>query len=201
MRFPILAVRRLLAASVLVLAAGAAHALTVVPPTFDELVAKANVVVRGVVTKVEAKTVETSQGTAIKTYVTFKVERTLKGTTEDEVTLQFLGGKVGRRTLKVVGMPTFSVGDREIVFVGDNGRVICPLIAAGHGRYRLETDPATKVEHVARENHAPLASTAEIAAPLDHSTAALSSSAAMTREDFESRIIAAVSNSQTASQK
>lgn len=168
------------------------RAMSVVAPTFEQLVAASTLVVRGVVTDVKCVTIDTPQGQAIQTLVTLHVERALKGTPDADLTLKFLGGKVGRHTMSIPGMPQFQVGHREIVFVGDNGRTICPVIAAGHGRYRVQHDDATNSDFIARENNTPLTSTDEIAQPLDESsangrkTAALAS--AMTVDAFESRI-------------
>lgn len=187
--------RRALAIAAAFFSVLSAHAMSVVPPTFDELVTEAESVVRGQVTSVRSAYVDTSAGRAIKTFVTLRVERTLKGTppAADTVTLVFLGGTVGRDTLEVAGMPSFQAGDREIVFVTGNGHTICPLIAAGHGRYRVLHDDATDRDYIARENRTPLESTAEIVLPLAAVAARLKSPArALSPADFETRIAEAV---------
>lgn len=169
------------------------QAMSVIPPTFDELVSLSELVVRGQVTSVRSAYVDTQQGRAIKTFVTFKVERTLKGTppANDELTLVFLGGKVGEDAMEIAGMPAFQTGDREIVFVNGNGRVLCPLISGGHGRYRLLHDAATDRDYVARENRVPLESTGEISIPLQ-SARTKSATGALTPSDFEAKIAEAV---------
>ena len=177
---------------------GAGRAMSVIAPTFDQLVGSATLVVRGTVTDVHCVTFNSPQGEGIKTLVTLHVERTLKGTPTGDVTLSFLGGKVGAHTMTVVGMPTFHVGQREIVFVGDNGRAICPLIAAGYGRYHVRHDAATGQDYVTRDNGRPLHSTSEIVQSLDTAQPpATASGAPLTPEAFESRIIAAVRGSQS----
>ncbi len=170
-----------------------AHAMSVIAPTFDELVTEAESVLRGQVTSVRSAYVDTSAGRAIKTYVTLHVERTLKGTppAADTVTLVFLGGTIGRDSLEVAGMPAFHTGDREIVFISGNGHTICPLIAAGHGRYRVLHDAATNRDYIARENRTPLESTADVALPLDAPAVATrlkSPARALSPADFETRI-------------
>jgi len=186
--------RRLFAAACF-LAAGTARALSVLPPTMDELVTAADTVVRGVVTDVRTEEFESPQGRGIRTLVTLRVERALKGTPGETVTLSLLGGKVGRRTLSVIGMPQFQVGDRQIVFFADNGGTICPLIAGGHGRYHVRHDAASNRDFVARDNGVPLESTDEISVPLDAPAilARLKSPArALAPDDFETQIATTV---------
>lgn len=183
--------RRLLVTGSLFASVLTSHAMSVIAPSFDELVNSADFVVRGVVTDIQYVASDTPQGQAIHTLVTFHVEHVLKGNPDPDVTLSFLGGKVGRHTLSVVGMPKFAVGEREIVFVARNGQVICPLVAAGHGRYRVRHDATSNRDFVARDNNAPLTSTAEIAQPLDEAAghrAALSPAAALTPDAFEQRV-------------
>jgi len=182
----------------LLLAAPAARALSVVPPTFPELVAESESIVRGEVTAITSAYVDAPGGERpIKTFVAFRVERTLKGVAPatGTVTLVFLGGTVGAETLEVSGMPKFKVGDREILFVARNGKTFCPLIAAGHGRYRVLRDAVTRRDYVARENRTPLESTEEVALPLVAPGAAArlkSAARALTPEAFESLVLQAV---------
>ncbi|HEY1108252.1 MAG TPA: hypothetical protein VGE76_06460 [Opitutaceae bacterium] len=176
-----------------------ARATTVVPPSFSELVGKADAIHRGTVTAVEARRVATpdGQGTFIKTFVTVVIERTLKGAKTSEVTLEFLGGTVGEDSMLVQGMPTFSIGDREFVFVQKNGVQFCPLVAMMHGRYRVLRDEATAKEFVARDNRTPLTDTVEVGLPLSAlppsvraATAADSVARALTPAAFEAGITA-----------
>jgi hypothetical protein len=180
------------------LAAPTARALSVIPPTFAELVAESESIVRAEVTALRSAHDDDSPGRPIRTYVTLEVVRTLKGVTPaaDTLTLVFLGGTVGPDTLSIPGMPAFSLGDREILFVARNGKTFCPLIAAGHGRYRILRDAATQRDYVARENRTPLEDPEEVVLPLTGSdvVARLKSPArALSPEDFETRISRAVS--------
>jgi hypothetical protein len=191
-------------AAALLLAAPAARAMSVVPPTFAELVAESESIVRGEVTAIRSAHDDTSPGRPIRTYVTFRVARTLKGPAPaaDSVTLVFLGGTVGADSLEVAGMPRFTVGDREIVFVARNGRTFCPLIAAGHGRYRVLRDAATQRDYIARENRLPLESTAEVALSLDAPAVVArlkSPDRALSPEAFEASVVAAVGSAPAAS--
>lgn len=175
------------------------RATTVVPPSFSELVRDADAIHRGTVTAVEARRVAApdGKGTFIKTYVTVAIERTLKGAKTAEVTLEFLGGTVGEDSMLVQGMPTFSIGDREFVFVQKNGVQFCPLVALMHGRYRVLRDEATAKEFVARDNRAPLTDMAEIGLPMSAlpasvraATAAGSVARALTPAAFEAGVSA-----------
>lgn len=198
MAFRFVMLRRLLAVGLLCAGAAACRAMSVIAPSFDELVSSADLVVRGVVTDIHCVAADTPQGQAIRTLVTLHVERVLKGSADADVTLSFLGGKLGTRSLRVVGMPTFAVGDRELVFVARNGHVICPLIAAGYGRYHVRHDTATNRDFIARDNNVPLTSTDQIVQPLEASeqNAPRSSPAtALTPDVFENRILNAVRNS------
>ena len=136
-----------------------ARAISVIAPSFPELVAEAEFVARGVVTDVHTEEFDSPDGRGIRTLITLRVERALKGTPGDSVTLSILGGTYGRRTLSIPGLPRFQVGQRQIVFVAQNGRTFCPLVRIGHGRYHVRTDAATGRDYIARDNDAPLTST------------------------------------------
>ena len=73
----------------------------------------------------------------------------------------------------------------------------CPLIGAGHGRYRVLRDPATRRDYIARENRTPLESTEEIVLPLGAPAAAArlkSVNRALSTEAFEASVIQAVAS-------
>lgn len=149
--------------------AGLARATSVIPPTFPELVAEAESIVQGTVTAVESRLTTAPNGRpVIMTFVTVTVADSVKGTATagSSLTLQFLGGTVGKQTLAVTGMPTFKVGDREFLFVQGNGKNYCPLVALYHGRYRVLTDAATQRDYIARDNGVPLTALAEVGFPL-----------------------------------
>ena len=162
------------ARSVLALAAFAAgiagfpsaRATSVIPPTFPELVAEADAIVRGRVTDIAVRRTAAPDGTPIiKTFVTFAVERTLKGADRREVTLEFLGGTVGEESLVVTGMPRFERGAADYLFIERNGVQFCPLVAVRHGRYRLLRDAGGR-EFIARDNSVPLTDVAQVVLPL-----------------------------------
>lgn len=173
-----------------------ARATSVVPPSFPDLVAKAEAVYRGEVKAIEPRRVAGRDGQSIiKTFVTVAVERTLKGPEKAEVVLEFLGGTLGDEVLEVTGMPKFNLGQREYVFVQKNGVQFCPLVAVMHGRYRLLRDETAGREFVARDNGTPLTDVAEVELPMSDLPAPVRAAAvdrALTPAAFEAQIVSEV---------
>lgn len=136
--------RRLLPLSLIctLLMAGVARSTTVIPPTFESLVANASTIFVGEVMDVRAVWLPTPRGRAIKTYVTFKVEDVWKGSAGTVTQLEFLGGTIGSTRMEVVGMPEFRDGQRTVLFVSGAVRTVSPLVGFYHGRMRVETDPS-----------------------------------------------------------
>jgi hypothetical protein len=180
-----IAVRWLAAAALVAGAQPAGHATTVVPPTFTELVAKAQTVFVGQTLDVESRWVSTASGKVIVTLVTFKVERTIKGELGGQTVLEFLGGAVGDDRLEITGMPRFRVGDEDVLFVDDSGRPMCPVVAMAHGRFRVLEDPGTGRLSIARHNFEPLASVSDIGAA---TAARVTSAKALTLEAFSDAV-------------
>ena len=150
--------------SVFLLAAGFAphaHAITVVPRNFDELVARADTVFKGSVATVTSQWIGEGSIRHIVTFVTFQVEETYKGEAAPVQTLRFLGGTVGPDTLEVADMPIFTTGQKAVLFVVGNGKQFCPLVGVYQGRFHVTTDSAG-LERVTTNDGSPVASTAEI---------------------------------------
>ena len=193
---------RFIAVLLAFLAVPAVRAMSVVPPTFAELVTEADAIVRARVVSVQPFSIPTPQGEILRTRVTFEVEATLKGRHEGGLTLEFLGGEIGGVGLRVPGMPSFTPGGTELLFVTKQGAGVCPLVAAGHGRYRVLTDRVTGREFVARNDSTPLASEHDVQLPFSAATALVRpGSAGMSPAVFSARILAelerANSNRQT----
>lgn len=184
-----------LALALLLGAAAGARATSVVPPSFPQLVAEADVIARGTVTAVAAHWVDGPQGRMIKTFVTFDVAKVLKGSPPNPLVLQFLGGTVGSDTLHVSDMPQFKVGETEILFVHGNGVQFCPLVRMMHGRYHVRTDAATDRKYITRDDDTPLTSVAGVQQPVGgrpRAQAMRSDAGALSRDDFEAQIAAEV---------
>ena len=139
-----------------------ANATTVIPPTFEELTDRAELVFVGKVvsSRSEWRTVGTKR--VIFTLVEFERQEVLKGQAGTSVTLQFLGGTVGDMTLEVAGVPKFNIGDREILFVEGNGVQFCPLVGVFHGKFGVRKDEMTGREIVLMHNGKPLRDLGEI---------------------------------------
>src|SRR6476646_7846616 len=122
--------------------AGTALATTVIPPSFDELVSRAEMIFQGSVTDVRSEWTGEGAQRHIMSYVTLKVEDAIKGNPGSIVTLRMLGGTVGGETMEVADAPKFKVGDRDILFVENNGTQFVPLVGIMHGRFHVKKDEA-----------------------------------------------------------
>lgn len=144
-------------------AAGAARSTTVIPPSFDQLVASAESVFVAEVIDLRSVWRDTRERRVIKTLVTFRVEDVWKGSAPVTTQLEFLGGTIDGVTLEVHGVPAFRLGQRDLLFV-ENGRrpMVSPLVGFMHGRMRIERDPATGADRVRTFDGRAFASPAEI---------------------------------------
>jgi hypothetical protein len=178
----------------LVLMTPAGRATTVVPPEFAELVNGSDYIVRAVVRSVTAVEKTRARGAKIFTEVELDVVEVVAGNPPAKVTLEMLGGRVGKKEMVVEGAPRFHVGDEDILFVSGNGRNLSPLYAMMFGRYPILRDPVSGRAYVARSNHEPLHSTAEVSLPLavraaaEAQRGALATSAVLTPEEFVRQI-------------
>ncbi len=138
------------------LGATALQATTVIPPKFEELVDNAQLIFEGTVSEVKSEWAGEGAQRRIVSFVTFKVKDTLKGEAGSSYTMRMLGGTVDGQTLEVTDGPKFKVGDRDVVFVENNGSQFIPLVGIMHGRFRVELDKVTGREVVALNSGAPL---------------------------------------------
>ncbi len=180
----------LVAASLVV--GGTAAALTVRPPSFAELVAEAETIVRVETLASRCEWRETPRGRVIVTFVTLRVETTLKGEAAREIELRQLGGQIGEERMEIEGLPRFGVGDRDYLFIVGNGRSLCPLVGIPHGRYPIMRLAEAGDEFVARADGSPLTATAQVASPLGEGTVSLAAGqpgdAPLRAADFEAAI-------------
>jgi hypothetical protein len=184
-------VRRALAAAIVAaVLAGAPEAASVIAPTFDVMVARAQTVFVGQTLDVRSQWVSTSSGPAIVTRVTFNVIRTLKGELGGQTQLEFLGGSVGEYRMEVPGIPRFRVGDEDVLFVDERGQPVSPVVGFMHGRFRVLEEPGTGRRSVARHDFEPLARVADIGAGT--APARVSSARALSLASFEDEVVRAV---------
>lgn len=118
-----------------------ARATSYLPVSFDELVARADVIFIGEVADVRPFPLNTRDGTIVKTRVTFSVSDSIWGTTGLVEVFDFLGGEWEGLGIVVAGMPTFAVGDRRVVFARRD-RSINPIVGFTQGLIQIARDSA-----------------------------------------------------------
>ena len=176
--------RSLLFLSLISLALPAARATTVIPPTFDELVTKAETIFEGTVTGTRSEWTGEGSNRHIVTYVTFKIEDAIKGAAGAEYTIRMFGGTVGDQTIEVADAPKFKVGDRDILFVEHNGSQFIPLVGIMHGRFHVQTDANGANEKITKDSGAALANVAK----LGQDEVGAANGNAMSKADFKAAI-------------
>jgi hypothetical protein len=119
-----------------------ANATTVIPPRFDELVSRAQIIFEGEVTGLQSQWIGEGAEHRIVTFVTFKVDDTLNGDAGATYSIRMLGGTVDGRTMVVTDAPKFKVGDHDLLFVENNGSQFIPLVGIRHGRFSVQKDSA-----------------------------------------------------------
>ena len=130
----------------------AASATTVVKLDFNGLVKASDAVVVGQIATVEA----VEQDGRVFTRVRVKVEETLKGTHRADLTILHIGGRTEKLATRVSGMPSFTVGERALLFL-EQPRGVAHFVVTGlaQGKMalraredgRLEILPNTKALH------------------------------------------------------
>jgi hypothetical protein len=139
-----------------------APATTVIPPTFEEMADRADVVFAGKALNARSEWRMVGTRRVIFTSVEFEVTEVLKGAAGRSITLQFLGGTIGDTTLEVAGTPRFATGERVILFVEKNGTRFSPIVGVFHGKFGVQRDAATGRDTVVQHDGKPLRAVAEI---------------------------------------
>ena len=103
---------------VLMIAAAAARATTIVMPSDEQLIAKSPVIVTGTVQSIE--TVE--RDGRIWTEATVSVAHALKGEVASTITVREIGGELDGRFTKLYGTPEFTRGERVLLFLESSPR-------------------------------------------------------------------------------
>jgi len=124
----------------LVVAALPSAASTFLARTPEELVADSSAVVTGKVVSVESFWDENH--TIIVSEIVLQVERTVVGQAPEFVTLRLAGGTVDDYTVVAHGFPTFTEGERALVFVSPDAKITERFKVAGYqqGHYRIVTN-------------------------------------------------------------
>ncbi|MBI1818562.1 MAG: hypothetical protein HYR72_26555 [Deltaproteobacteria bacterium] len=113
-----------------------AVATTIVEKDLDALAAEADRVFVGTVASVRSHWADPEQH-HIETMVTFTNLDPLFGVDTSEIELRFGGGSVGDVTEMIAGVPTFTVGERVVVFAS-NQRAVSPIVGFNQGCMRIE---------------------------------------------------------------
>lgn len=139
-------------------------ATSVIAPSFDELVIRADLIFTGQVISQRSEWKTTDGQKSIVTRVWFAVETVHKGRAGVVVTLQFLGGAIGAVSLDVSDMPKFTPGERVVLFVEKNSVNASPLIGFYHGKFSLRKEASGR-EAVLKHNGEALADVADLGRP------------------------------------
>ena len=188
--------KSVLAAICAALVISTAQATTVIPPSFDELVGQAQLIFQGTVTDTQSQWTGEGGSRRIVTLVSFKVDEAIKGEPGHTYTVRMLGGTVGDQTMEVSDSPKFKVGDRDILFVENNGTQFIPLVGIMHGRFRIQNEKATGREVVMSNDGHPVKDVVELGKHEEHAhgksasqpSAAAATERALGSADFKSAI-------------
>jgi hypothetical protein len=164
-----------------------ARATTVIPPSFDQLVTQAEAIFQGSVTDVRSQWVGEGSQKQIVSYITFKVEDSLKGDTGESYTIRMYGGTVGEDSMGISDAPTFKVGDRDIVFVENNGSQAIPLVGIMYGRFHVRRDQSGQ-DIVTRNEGQPVKNIASLGREMDEATSANSAEPNMSVDAFKAAV-------------
>lgn len=127
--------------------------MVVVKRDFPELVARADQIVVGTVIDVHE---QLDASGAPSTLVTFGDLTALKGAVGATLTLSFYGGHAGDVVVRVPDMPSFTVGERNVLFVAADGGTVCPLVGVWQGRFYVRFDPTVGADVVEDNAHQPV---------------------------------------------
>lgn len=142
--------------AVLFINVNTAPATTVIPPTFNALVDEAELIFQGTVTDVRCQWIGDGSERRIVSYVTFQIEEAIKGDPGTSYTLRMLGGTIDGETMGVADAPTFRQGDRDILFVENNGRQFIPLVGIMYGRFRVRAGNVASRDIVTSDSGGPV---------------------------------------------
>src|SRR3569623_707177 len=138
-----------------------AHALSVVPRSFDELVTLADLVIVGTVSAQQSRC-DTPEQAHISTYVTLSDLQVVKGALDDpQYTLRIAGGVVGDRAEEYPGLPQLVTGQSYVLFVRGNQRDFFPVVGIHQGVYHIVKDAAGREVVLPLQGDAQEAATSE----------------------------------------
>ena len=127
--------RAVLIAVALSLFSSVAGATVFLPTDLNDLSRDAVAIARGRVVSVDAQWTDGRR--SIETLVTLETETYLKGSLGQVVQFRVPGGSLGRFRSVVVGAPSFTIGQRVIVFLGSRGPTVPYVLGMSQGVFRL----------------------------------------------------------------
>ena len=128
---------------------------------FDQLVNQAELIFQGTVSDLRPQWMGEGAERHIVTFVTFKVDDSIKGALNETYTIRMFGGTLDGQTMEATDTPRFKVGDRDILFVENNGSQFIPLVGIMHGRFRIQKEASGR-ENVSKDNGAPVSDLAKL---------------------------------------
>lgn len=123
------------------LLSNSAHATTIVPMSFAELVNASTAVVYARVAGVQGQWTENRQG--IESLVTLDVLTPFKGAPGQRLTFSVAGGQAGRYINLLPGAPKFTEGDLVVVFLTSRGPRLPITTGFTQGVYRVAQDASS----------------------------------------------------------
>lgn len=119
----------------------AAHGLTTVPRSFEELVALADQIVVGTVESRESRWRDPVQQRGIVTQITLTDLEWLKAARSGEkFSLQVAGGQIGPYGEAIGGLPQLFIGERYVLFVRGNTQSLFPVVGIEQGVLKVRND-------------------------------------------------------------
>lgn len=133
--------KKLLLFALLAVTAVSAGASTIVPVDLATMADRAELIFVGTVLSTES--VPVKDGSFAYTYVTFDVEKALKGMSRagKTITLRIGGGESGTDVYELSGAPKFAVGGKHLLFVEGNDDYLVPLVGWHHGKLDIIASP------------------------------------------------------------
>ncbi len=121
----------------ILLGAASASATTIIPLSLDQLAGKSTTIVRAQAT--QTWSAWNPQHTVIYTYTKFQVVKSLKGASEQTITVKQIGGRVGNTMQRVSGVRHFTVGEEDVLFLQPSQDYDGTLIVTGlvQGSFQL----------------------------------------------------------------
>jgi len=115
-----------------------AEASTVRAMNLEQMTDRADMIFTGRVVSMRAEW--NAERTRIYTYVTFEVDRYLKGGNDARVaTVRLLGGKVGRYVSHLPGTPQFGIGEEVLLFCAGQQARIPSVLGLSLGKFTIST--------------------------------------------------------------